>query len=299
MEQIKEKYAVGTDVGGSHMTAVVVDLSTGDMLGSPVEVPVDSSGSADYILDKFAQCIGAAITASGVEVRNVGMAFPGPFDYVNGISTVFGVAKYERIFGLDIPSSLSPRLGKFGNMNFRFVNDASAFALGECFGGVARGVRRTMVLTLGTGLGSGFVADNALVESGELVPANGWVYNLPFDGSIADEAFSTRWVCRRFKELTGEAVKGAKEVADRCGTLQEARILFDEYGRRLASFAAPLIVRFGAEMLVLGGNIARAYGHFGSALEKGLADAGAGVPVRVSALMDRAALVGAAQLFAR
>lgn len=119
MEQIKEKYAVGTDVGGSHMTAVVVDLSTGDMLGSPVEVPVDSSGSADYILDKFAQCIGAAITASGVEVRNVGMAFPGPFDYVNGISTVFGVAKYERIFGLDIPSSLSPPSWKIRKHEFQ------------------------------------------------------------------------------------------------------------------------------------------------------------------------------------
>lgn len=299
MEQMKERYAVGVDVGGSHVTAVAVDLSTGEMLGTPAEVPVDSSGSADYILDRFAQCIGAAITASGAEVRNVGMAFPGPFDYVNGISTVSGVAKYERIFALDIPSSLSPRLGKSGNMNFRFVNDASAFALGECFGGVARGVRKIMALTLGTGLGSGFVADNVLVESGELVPANGWVYNLPFDGGIADEAFSTRWICRRFKELTGETVKGAKDVADMCVSCEAARLLLVEYGSRLASFAAPLMARFGAEMLVLGGNIARAYSHFGQALEKGLADAGADVPVRVSALMDRAALVGAAQLFAR
>ena len=67
MEQIKEKYAVGMDVGGSHVAAVVVDLSTGDMCGTPVEVPVDSSCNADYILDMLAQCISAAITASGVD----------------------------------------------------------------------------------------------------------------------------------------------------------------------------------------------------------------------------------------
>ena len=298
MKQSKEKYAVGADIGGSHISAAVVDLGSGKMIGTPVEVPVDSTGGADYILDTFARCIGAVIEASGLKVKNIGVAFPGPFDYANGISTVFGVSKYECIFGLDIRSSLSARLMKFGKVRFRFVNDAAAFALGESFGGAARGVGRVMALTLGTGLGSGFVADNALVESGEFVPENGWVYNLPFDGGIADEAFSTRWICRRYEELTGEEIKGAKEVADRCATSAAARRLFDEYGSRLAAFAAPLIIRFGAGMLVLGGNISRAYGHFGSVLEKGLADAGVAVPVKVSALMDKAALVGAAQLFA-
>lgn len=294
-----EKYAIGVDVGGSHVAAVGVDLSSGKMLGTPVEMPVDSSGDAGYILDVFAQCIGGAVAASGVTIANVGMAFPGPFDYENGISTVFGVSKYERIFGLDVGRSLAPRLAEFGDMSFRFVNDAAAFALGECFGGVAKGVGRVMVLTLGTGLGSGFVSDNVLIEKGELVPSCGWVYNLPFEGGIADEAFSTRWVCRRFKELTGETVKGARDVAEKCSTLVEARLLFEEYGRRLAVFAAPLAERFGAEMLVLGGNISRAYSHFGEALEQGLADAGVNLRVSTSVLMDKAALVGAAQLFAK
>lgn len=294
-----EKYAIGVDVGGSHVAAVAVDLNSGEMLGAPVEMPVDSSGDAGYILDVFAQCIGGAVSASGVTVNNVGMAFPGPFDYENGISTVFGVEKYEKIFGLDVGRSLAPRLSEFGDMSFRFVNDASAFALGECFGGVAKGVGRVMALTLGTGLGSGFVSDNVLVEKGELVPDNGWVYNIPFEGGIADEAFSTRWVCRRFKELTGETVNGAREVAEKCPALFEARSIFEEYGRRLAVFAAPLAERFGAEMLVLGGNISRAYCHFGKALEQGLADAGVNLRVCTSVLMDKAALVGAAQLFAK
>ena len=120
---------------------------------------------------------------------------------------------------------------------------------------------------------------------------------------LAGKRFGKRANIARCEKIvgreTGEAVGGAKEVADKCGNVEEARVLFGEYGSRLASFAAPLISRFGAEMLVLGGNISRAYAHFGDALEKGLSEAGVGVPVKVSSLMDKAALVGAAQLFAK
>ena len=40
-----------------------------------------------------------------------------------------------------------------------FVNDAEAFGLGEWRAGAARGRRRAVAITLGTGVGSVFVAD--------------------------------------------------------------------------------------------------------------------------------------------
>ena len=91
---------------------------------------------------------------------------------------------------------------------------------------------------------------------------------------------------------------GAKDVADECaaGSLQ-ARMLFEEYGSRFADFISPVLKRFGADMLVLGGNISRAYGLFGPALENGMARNGCSVRVRTSALLDRAAMTGAASLF--
>ncbi|MBD9233331.1 MAG: ROK family protein, partial [Alistipes onderdonkii] len=152
-------------------------------------------------------------------------------------------------------------------------------------------------LTLGTGVGSGFVAGRRLVTSGDEVPANGWVYCLPFEGGIVDEAFSTRWVCGRYRELTGQEISGAREAAERHAEDPAARRLFDEYGERLAAFAAPVAERFRADMLVLGGNISRAYPLFGPAMERRLEADGHRIRIGLPARPDHAALIGAASLF--
>lgn len=298
MSDQMKRYAVGADVGGSHICSAVVDLQTGSMCGAPLTSAVDSAAGACEILGAWAANIGQTIAASGIAaIRQVGLAFPGPFDYERGISLIAGVGKFDRLYGLDVTASLLPLLGSCGVEELRYVNDASAFALGECLGGAAGDAERVVALTLGTGVGSGFVAGRRLVTSGDEVPVNGWVYCLPFDGGIVDEAFSTRWVCGRYRELTSQTVAGAREVAQRCGADAAARQLFEEYGDRLARFAGPVAERFGAGVIVLGGNISRAYPHFGPALEHRLTAEGHRIEVRISTLADRAALTGAASLF--
>lgn len=291
-------YAVGADIGGSHICSAVVDLTTGGLCSEPVVTNVDSRADATAIIGAWQSNICTTVKAFGKRVANVGLAIPGPFDYENGVSLIAGVDKYENIYGLDVRLSLAERLYDAGIRNLRFVNDASAFALGECLGGAARNDSRVVALTLGTGVGSGFVAEHRLVESGDEVPYKGWVYHLPFETGIVDDAFSTRWVCRRYFELTGENVAGAKEIALRCDSGDDnARRLFDEYGRRMGEFVLPLLKRFSSHTLLLGGNISLAYRHFGPSLERTFKNHGYNVDVRVSALLDRAALIGAASLF--
>lgn len=293
-----ERYAVGADIGGSHICSAVVDLTTGEICGEPLSGKVDCDAGAGEILGAWADNIRQSIAASGLKaVRRVGFAFPGPFDYEHGVSLIRGVNKFERIYGLDISESLFPLLLRSGAEEFRYVNDASAFALGGCLGGAACDARRVVALTLGTGVGSGFVSDRKLVTSGDEVPADGWVYCLPFGDGIVDEAFSTRGIIRRYEELTGETLTGAREVAARYDADPAARRLFDVYGEELAQFAGPVLTRFNADVLVLGGNISRAYPLFGPALERRFAADGIRVAVRTSALLDHAAMIGAASLF--
>lgn len=292
-----ENYAIGVDIGGSHLSSAVVDLSTGRVL-TPVEVtPVDSKASAMEILKAWQTNILSTLEIFPIGVAGIGMAIPGPFDYQNGISLIHGVSKYEQIFGLDVRNSLPSFIADVPAGNFRFVNDASAFALGECFGGAAKGCDRVVALTLGTGVGSGFVASGQIVSSGDEVSMNGWVYHLPFEDGIADEAFSTRWFIRRWEEITGERVNGVRDIARLCPDDSRAADLFESYGRRLAQFALPLLRRFGSHTLLLGGNIAKAHTYFGNSLETHLARSGYSVSVRLSSLSDKAALVGAASLF--
>ena len=256
------RYALGVDIGGSHVCSAVVDLATGQLCGEPHTDKVDAAAGARTIAGAWAANIRRTAAASGIGcIRCAGFAFPGPFDYERGISLIRGVRKFERIYGL--------------------ADDAE----------------RVVALTLGTGVGSGFVAGRRLVTSGDEVPANGWVYCLPFEGGIVDEAFSTRWVCGRYRELTGQEISGAREAAERHAEDPAARRLFDEYGERLAAFAAPVAERFRADMLVLGGNISRAYPLFGPAMERRLEADGHRIRIGPPARPDHAALIGAASLF--
>ncbi|MDE6860060.1 MAG: ROK family protein [Duncaniella sp.] len=294
---LHDSYAVGADIGGSHICSAVVNLTKGTICTEPIITMSDCNASASAILDTWQNNIASTIRHFGNKICNVGLAIPGPFDYINGISLIRGVNKYDNIYGLNVKLSLSDRLRDAGVRNIKFVNDASAFALGESLGGAGSDRHRIVALTLGTGVGSGFVLDRHLVENGEEVPPNGWVYNLPFENGIADEAFSTRWICRRYYELTGTCITGAKEVSELCASDDCAKKLFEEYGKRLATFAYPLLKRFSSDTLLLGGNISKAHHHFGTSLTQTFESLGYKVDVRISTLLDKAALIGSASLF--
>jgi glucokinase len=299
----RDEYAAGVDIGGSHICCGVVNITKGALIGeSLVDRDVDNSAPASEILSIWAAAIAESVAAGrkivpDSEISGVGVAMPGPFDYEHGVSTIEGVGKFENIFGLDVTTSLIARLGRSGIAKILYTNDAAAFALGERLGGAGKGSRRMTGLTLGTGFGSGFIADGRLVTSGESVPANGWVYCLPFDGTIADEVFSTRGLVGKYRELTGKTVSGAKAIADRAGSEDAAAAIFEEYGRDLARFVAPIARRFETDTVVLGGNIARAFPLFAPAFDSYLEEIGEnGIHITPSLLGDRAAITGAASL---
>lgn len=293
----KRTHAVGVDIGGSHVCSAVVDLATGALCSDPLSSRIDCSAGAGRIVAAWADNIRRTVEAFAGEVQGAGFAFPGPFDYRQGISLVRGVNKFDSLYGLHVSESLFPLLRECGIEEFRYVNDAAAFALGECLSGAASDADRVMAVTLGTGVGSGFVCRHRLVVSGDEVPANGWIYCLPFGETTADECFSTRGIVEHYRSLTGRTVAGAREVAERCPDDPAARTLFETYGDDLARFVAPLLRRFRADVLVLGGNISRACPLFGPALGARLSAEGANVDVRRSTLLDHAAMIGAASLF--
>ena len=291
-----ERFAIGVDVGGSHLTSSVVDLQEGKVVSESIVTPMDSRGPLEHVISCFKANLEETLRTCGLPVSRIGFAFPGPFDYEKGISWM--KQKFDNLYGVDLPAALRSALDvpDAASLEFRFINDASAFAVGECFCGSGKGFGRVMAVTLGTGVGSGFVADGVLDESSELVPPGGEVWNLPFEGGIVDENFSTRWFVSRWAALTGESIKGAKDVADKYGLDPRADAVFAEFGTRLAAFASPWLEKFRADAFVMGGNISREYPKFRETLLAALPE---GVEVRTSALLDKAAMIGAASLFSK
>ena len=46
----RKKFAIGVDVGGSHLCSAVIDLDRKVLCSAPVLTPMDSSGPAEEIL---------------------------------------------------------------------------------------------------------------------------------------------------------------------------------------------------------------------------------------------------------
>lgn len=111
---------------------------------------------------------------------------------------------------------------------------------------------------------------------------------------MPEEYFTSRWFRRRYEELTGEKVHGAKEIAAEAETNRYAQQVFIEYGRNLGEFLAYFTALDNPEVIVLGGNITNALALFYPALEQELKERNINLPVKKAALGENAALIGAA-----
>ena len=298
MESTLKNIAIGVDIGGSHITAVAVNMDKHTIIqGSGSESPVDNKAESDEILGIWSDTLQKVLhKVPALALHGIGFAMPGPFDYVNGICLIKGVSKYEKLYGVNVGKAIADRLGLPANCKVRFMNDASSFAVGEAWAGKGRDHTRMMAITLGTGFGSAFVEDKIPVVEGDRVPEMGCVYHIPFGNSIADDYFSTRWFIARYSELTGRVAPGVKEIANAALQSAEVKAIFDEFGHNLGRFLSPWLNNFGAEIIVIGGNVSYAYDLFGPIFEKELRTAGCEIQVAISALKEEAALLGSAYL---
>ncbi|WP_210464304.1 ROK family protein [Rufibacter roseolus] len=277
---------VGIDVGGSHITAALVNLGTSALVaGCYVRKEINTQGSVAEIIGDWCEVIRQAAGVSHSSPGKIGIAMPGPFDYPNGVSLIKGQNKYDILYKLNVKELLAERL-MMRQEDIRFLNDAECFLLGEVFCGAARGAEEVLGLTLGTGLGS------AWCHHGKVADADLW--NSPFKEGIAEDYLSTRWFVGRFFELTGQEVKGVKELVALAPEDQTVQTVFDEFGRNLADFIETALKRQDAAVVVIGGNISKAFHLFSAELEKHLQSAGLSIPIRVAELGEESALIGAA-----
>lgn len=277
---------VGVDVGGSHITAALVDLDTCTLLEkSQVRREINASGDALEIISDWGNVLKSVIGGSSDFYGKIGIAMPGPFNYEDGVSLIKDQNKYDKLYNLNVKEMLASRLHLLAE-DIRFMNDAECFLQGEVFSGIARNYKRSLGLTLGTGLGS------AKFQDGTAEDADLW--QSPFKEGIAEDYLSTRWFEKRYQELTGQRVKGVKQLAQMALGSATAQGIFREFGLNLALFLKGFISLEKPEIVVIGGNIAKAHKLFFPEMNKCLEKDSVLVPIKVAELGEEAALVGAA-----
>ncbi len=278
-------YAVGVDIGGTHISAAAVDLDNRTVLaGTEIRAHVDAQGTAEEILKVWFEVIEKTTLKVSASLKGIGFAMPGPFDYQGGISLIKNMHKYDSLYGLNIKELLAQRLGIPVSL-IQMRNDAEAFVAGEVMGGAARGVDHAIGITLGTGLGS------AKSHFGITEDVNrGSSY---FKDGIAEDYISTRWFLKRYNELTGLKVPGVKELLDKGANDSNVQQLLNEFCTNLALFLQAFIREEGAEVVVVGGSIANAFELFYPQLRQFLPQEHKKVMIKKAVLGESAALIGA------
>lgn len=157
---MEKQYVVGVDVGGQTSKIGVVN-ARGEIL-SRLVIRSDTYGTdANAYLSALADAIRECVIECGKtgEIRGVGVGAPNSNYYTGQIScapnllwAADGTVEFSKI--------LSENLG---GISVSLTNDANAAAIGEMVYGAAKGMKDFIVVTLGTGLGSGFVANGQLI----------------------------------------------------------------------------------------------------------------------------------------
>ncbi|MDZ4993265.1 ROK family protein [Clostridium perfringens] len=264
-------YFIALDVGGSSVKSALVD-NLGNVI-TKISVR-DSLANEDKntILKNFIEIIKLHILEGKKLERNiegVGIAFPGPFDYKNGISLIEGIGKYESLYGVNLKKELETF---FPELEFKFKNDAHLYALGECNFREGKNFNKLLCICIGTGIGSAFVKNKNLLYEGENIPKEGWLYNTPFKDSIADDYISTRGMVR-VAEKANISISTGKELYDlACNNNQEALNVFKSFGKNLKEFMEQYVKKCNIEAIVIGGNISKAYEFFKEDLERMCSD---------------------------
>lgn len=154
---VERPYVVGIDIGGTNTVLGVVD-TRGAILASTSIKTAAYSDISDY-MDALGSTIDSLVEPIGGlgVIRGIGVGAPNANYYTGVIENAVNLNWKGRI---PFAHLLSEKCG----VPVSIANDANAAAIGEMTYGAARGMKDFIIITLGTGVGSGIVIDGTLVN---------------------------------------------------------------------------------------------------------------------------------------
>ena len=148
-------FVLGIDIGGQTAKCGVVN-ARGEVLAQTIMVSNTHTEAASFVAD-LAKTLQKLIADAGIDgqVRGIGVGAPNGNYYTGGIKDAPNLSwAHEK--NIPFAKMLSEAMG---GLPVALTNDANAAAMGEMTYGVAKGMKNFIMITLGTGVGSGIVID--------------------------------------------------------------------------------------------------------------------------------------------
>ncbi|MGM9768764.1 MAG: ROK family protein [Candidatus Cryptobacteroides sp.] len=234
------------------------------------EIPVDSNGDKKSVSRSFYMAVKDFCneSASFPDMRfALGVAIPGPFDYLNGIFRM--THKYASVYGESFRS-----LARIPScIELRFTHDVNCMLAGEMAFGNGRGFDRVALLSLGTGLGYSMSISGEILKN-EFGSPLVTIFRYPCRGGILEDYVSKRGFVDLYFNKTGRRLS-VKEIADaaREGDI-DALNTFASVAEILGESITPVLEDYSIECLLFGGQISRSFDLMSGTLRQSLS----GVP---------------------
>ena len=151
-------YVIGLDLGGTNAVFGIVDKQAN--IVAQTSVKTQAYPTVEGFVDACVEAVTPLIDGVGGINKIFGMGAGAPNgNYHNGTIELAPNLVWAKGKIVPLADMFSKRLG----INVALTNDANAAAIGEMTYGVAKGMKNFIVITLGTGVGSGIVIDGKLL----------------------------------------------------------------------------------------------------------------------------------------
>ncbi len=261
----EEAFTIGVDMGGTTLKAAVVQ-------GTRILAKMEPMVTPDYpspesIVEELARRV-AALREEYPAVCSIGMGLPGFADHEEGtIDSLTNVPGWY-----DIP--IRRLLEEYTGLPAAIDNDANCMAYAEWKLGAGRGMKNIVCLTLGTGVGSGVIANGQMLRghlgaAGEIgqtsIDYKGRVGHYGNMGAVEDYIGN--------RELAADA-QAAYAAAGQCRAIEDcnpiglendakagnpvALKIWDDMARKLASCLMNCCYILNPEAFIIGGGISKA-----------------------------------------
>jgi polyphosphate glucokinase len=236
--------AFGIDIGGSGMKAAPVDLGRGELVADRFKILTPQPAAPEPMADVVRQLVEHFHWEGGV-----GVTFPG----IIRRGVTYSAANLDKEWvGLDVDALFTEASGR----PVHVINDADAAGLAEMRYGAGRGrAGVVLMLTFGTGIGSGLFLDGQLVPNTELG-------HLEIDGKDAE-------------------AKAAASARDR------EHLSWEKWADRVEHYLRKVIFLISPELIIVGGGASRK-------ADKWVPLIDVGVEIVPATLTNEAGIVGAA-----
>ena len=272
---MEKSYVVGIDIGGQTAKIGVVDMR-GNVLAQSAIRSNDTTDHEEFIT-KLCTAVTELVNKSLSidQIRGIGIGAPNGNYYKGTIENAVNLIWGGNATSIPFAELMSEQIG----VPVKLTNDANAAAVGEMTYGVARGMKNFIMITLGTGVGSGIVIDGHVLYghdgfAGELghvtmVRNNGRICGCGKTGCLESYASATG-VARTARELIETTDKKSllrnipaenitsKDVFEAAQQDDElAKDIFDFTGKMLGEAFADFVAFSSPEAIILFGGLTK------------------------------------------